>query len=148
MEVLAILAGALVGAASNRYAGWEHGNRYLPAVIIALLLGLNFGLEAAFFGFVFLLWRSIGWHKSIDMGRNEHSFVRDFATLWGITFLPLASAAVFFPTWNLVWVSLIPPLVYTAVMRGLPWRPEFKHIATAEIITGALVGGVTVALFI
>ena len=36
---------------------------------------------------------------------------------------------------------------YDADLRGLPWEPKYKHIATAEIITGALVGGVTVALF-
>lgn len=148
MEVLAILAGALVGAASNRYAGWEHGNRYVPAVIIWVLLYLGFGFEATVFGLAFLFWRSIGWYTAIDMGRNEGSFLRDFAVMIGITLLPVASIAVIYPTPWVAVFALIPALVYAAVMRLLPWEPKYKHIATAEIITGALLGAAAVAVAI
>lgn len=148
MDILAVLAGGLIGGAANRFAGWEHGNRYVPAVVLWVLLCLGFGLQATVFALAFLFWRTIGWHKSIDMGRNEGSFLRDFATMFGITLLPVASIALMYPTWWLAAFAFIPSLSYAAAMWLLPWRPEFRHIAVAEWVTGGLLGMGAVAVVV
>jgi hypothetical protein len=146
MSILAFAGGALLGAAANRYAGWEKGNRYLPAVILWLALYAVWGFEATVFGLAFLFWRSIGWYESIDMGRNEGTLLGDFAKMVGITLLPLATVAVMYPTPWLIGLAFAPAVAYAAVMWGLPWRPEFRHIAVAEIVTGALIGVGAVAV--
>lgn len=140
MSILALAAGAALGAAANRYAGWHKGNRYVPAVILWGVLYLAFGIEATVFALAFLFWRTIGWHKSIDMGRNEGTLLRDFATMLGITVLPLLTAAVMYPTPWLTGLAFVPAATYAAVMWGLPWRPGVPHIAVAESVTGALLG--------
>lgn len=143
--MLEVLAGAIVGAVGNRYAGMEKGNRYLPAAVFWGLLCVFYGIEATVFGLAYLFWRTIGWHDSIDMGRNEGTFWRDFGTLMGISALPALTIMVMYPdALLLLWLVLAPPLCYTAAMRGLPWNPKYKHIAVAEILSGAVLGATAV----
>jgi len=144
--MLDLIAGAIVGGLSNRFAGWEKGNRYLPAALIWLLLFVFYGLEATVYGLAFLLWRTIGWYDSIDMGRNDGSFTRDFGVLTLISVLPAATIAILYPTWWIVVLGLIPPVTYAATMWGLPWNTKIRHIAVAESVTGALLGAGAVAI--
>lgn len=134
---------ALIGAGLNRYAGMETGNRYAPCALAALgvwLLGGSVALALAW-GLSLLAWRSVGWYKSIDMGRNEHSLLRDIGALSLISSLPFAPLAFFLAAPGLPFATAVAVVVpYIAVMRGLPWRPEFKHIAVAEILSGAALG--------
>jgi hypothetical protein len=146
MDLSLIALGALAGGIANRYAGWEHGDRYVPAAFLTVALLLAFGFKASLLGILFLLWRSVGWHKSIDIGRNEGSATRDFVTLIAISILPAVAAALVFGTLVALWLAVIPSLVYTAVMWGLPWHPKFRHIAVAEWITGAALGAVSVVI--
>lgn len=143
--MLAIITGAILGGLGNRYAGWDQGNRYLPAAGFWILLYMCYGFEATVFALAYLFWRSIGWYQSIDMGRNEGTWLRDAATMVLITFLPALTVMTMYPKpWLFAWLLAVPVLAYTAVMRGLPWEPKYKHIAVAEILSGALLGATAV----
>lgn len=148
MPILALIFGAILGAAANRYAGWERGNRYVPAAILWVVLYVTIGLEATVFALAFLFWRTIGWYKSIDMGRNEGTLLGDFAKMIGITLLPAATIWVMYPSPYILGFVLVPAVVYAAVMWLVPWEPKYKHIALAESITGAFLGVGAVAVAI
>ena len=126
------------GAAVNRYAGWENGDRYISTLAIAGLCWPILGVDALYLAAAFL-----GWYKSLDMGKDAGGFIRDFSVMTGIGIAPAAVLAVAFGDIYIMGIVLVPPLAYTAVMRGLPNKPSVPHIAIAEILTGGLFGAYT-----
>ena len=128
------------GAAVNRYAGWDSGDRYISSLAIAGLCWPILGVDALYLAAAFLVWRSIGWYKSLDMGKDAGGFLRDFSVMTIIGIAPAAVLAVAFNDPYVTGIVLLPPVVYTAVMRGLPNKPNVPHIAVAEILTGGLLG--------
>jgi dolichyl-phosphate-mannose--protein O-mannosyl transferase len=131
----------LVGAIGNRYAGWKNGDRYIPTAAMAFLLGLFYGIPAVSIAAGFLVWRSIGWQDTLDMGRDAGSFIGD-----SLLFYFIAYAFGIIPTLVYHDLRFIPAtatavtLIYAASFWLLPYRKGIPHVAIAEVLSGAALG--------
>lgn len=143
----------LYWAAVNRWAGTDALGKFAGPLAFPLVVYFAGGgsrvlaYGAAVVTISFILWRHVGWFKSIDMGKDAGSFSRDYWMLTAICGVLAAPPVFLMPSsvgpevWGWFAASLIaPPVCYTLVMRGLPNEPKYRHIAVAESLTGFCIG--------
>lgn len=152
---VAVLIVVLVTSVANKWIGWQHGDRYTGSAAIAFTGWLFFGYPGAIIGLAMLGWRFVGWFKALDMGKDQHSFQRDFAVMAATTAVPIAifSTAFYFMgmgfagVWSLS-LAVLMPICYALAMHIPPNRPEYDHIAYAEFLAGAVFGVIGCAMII
>ena len=139
IAVLAVVA-VMLTALANMWAGWEKGDRYSAAG--AIFLGfLGFGVvPAGIAALTWLAWRTTGWFKSLDMGRNEGSVLRDFAVMAAIAAVPSGLAALLLGSYMPLSFILAAPVCYGIAMWALPWKPEYQHVKVGEALSGVAYG--------
>lgn len=144
---LAVLIVAVVTSVANKWIGWEHGDRYTGSAAIAFTGWLFFGYPGAIIGAAMLGWRFVGWFRALDMGRDQHSFARDFLVMAATTAVPIAIFSIAFyymgmgyqGLWSLT-LAFLMPLCYAVAMWVPPYTPKYDHIAYAEFLAGAVFG--------
>ena len=139
-----IILSSLLGAAANRYAGSSLPyNRSLATLVIAAAGFIAFGLPGIGVAVAFYAWRSVGWYDSIDMGRNGGNLLQDMEVMTLINCVFAVAMFIVNPEEPLLVVpamALAPTLLYAAAMNLLPWKPQYRHIAVAEVLSGAALG--------
>lgn len=132
--------------AINRFAGMEKGDRYIGALLFSVAFSL---LMWDFLKWTpvdtlclsFIAWRSIGWYKSMDMGKDGNTTLRDYALFTLIAAALALPVGIFHQRWEVTaWLLTSVPLTYLLCMRLIPNNPKHRHIAMAEIYSGLMIG--------
>jgi len=149
-------------ALANRFAGgglgWgtlskDHGGPlggrplwyatvWLAAIVVTLL-----GVEALWVVAAWHLWRTPGWYGAIDMGRDQHSFGRDWAYMGLRVLMPpgLIAAAVWTLELPVAAAAIAAMFVGVPSLYALGWAIGGRDpVRTAEYLTGALWGAFAV----
>lgn len=133
-------------AITNRYAGMESGNRYVGALLFGAVMTVLLPFEQIgtiwTLSLSYIVWRSMGWHKSIDMGRDAQSLPRDYLIFSLILLVLLVPVWIVTRSWQYVAiVGIGAPMGYVFAMRVLlPEKQHMKRIAIGEILAGAAIG--------
>lgn len=132
-------------AAINMYIGWEKGSRLYGTLVLAVLTGLltSSALIGGLLGLSFYIYRSIGWHGTLDMGRNEGRFIDDFFKMSLISAVAGIGFSLVLGNPTPMLYTLMAPLSYTVAMWAFPWKPNVPHIKIAEGLSGASLGFLT-----
>ncbi|WP_299198330.1 MULTISPECIES: hypothetical protein [Pseudomonadota] len=146
--VWAILVVAVITALGNKWSGWEDGDRYSGSFLIGFFSWCFLGLPGISLGVAMLGWRLVGWQKSLDMGRNENSFIRDFVVMGMISAVPAIIIGLATQSWLAASLMLTMPICYTIAMWALPWKPQYRHITVAELLAGLTFGATGAAIIL
>lgn len=146
---------AVVTSVANKWIGWERGDRYTGSAAIAFVGWLFLGYAGILIGVAMLGWRFVGWFRALDMGKDQHSFARDFLVMAATTAVPIFIFS--YGLWHLgygyngVWslsLAVLMPICYAIPMRLLPNTPKYPHISIAEFLAGAVFGLISVGMIL
>ena len=152
---IAVAIVALVTSGANKWIGWKNGDRYTGSAAIAFTGWLFFGYPGAIIGLAMLAWRFVGWFRALDMGKDQHSFGRDFLVMAATTAAPIAVFSIAFyymglgyqGLWSLS-LAVLMPICYGVAMRVPPNKPSVPHISIAEFLAGAVFGTIGCAMIL
>lgn len=136
--MLSVIALMIITALANMWIGWEKGDRYTGSLAVALAGFAFFGWVGSLIGLALLLWRFVGWHKALDMGRNEGTVLRDTLVMSAIALVPAITLAVGLQSWLPITLVVTMPACYGFAMWAFPWKPNIDHIKIAEGTSGAV----------
>lgn len=154
---MSVLLMALAGAFGFRIRGDEivgkllggpstNVGRLIWALSISGMAAILYGPMALFLIPAFFVGAIPGWFDSIDMGRNENSFERDFYVMMfrGVLFTMPAGIVLHFLGFNpmlFAWSGVLCPLIYS-ICWLIPIKNRWVGQGTplAETVFGAYVG--------